>query len=76
MINSESKRLARMIQTFLDVERLADGQMEMKHERFAMGAVVETCVKRVQPIAERKHIALSIDGCGDGWVTGDRELME
>jgi CHASE2 domain-containing sensor protein len=28
MINSESKRLARMIQTFLDVERLADGQRE------------------------------------------------
>ena len=31
MINQESKRLARMIQTFLDVERLSDGQMELKH---------------------------------------------
>jgi len=30
MINSESKRLARMIQTFLDVERLSDGQLELK----------------------------------------------
>ena len=28
MINAESKRLARMIQTFLDIERLTDGQME------------------------------------------------
>ena len=35
MINSESKSLARMIQTFLDVERLADGQMELKQESFA-----------------------------------------
>ena len=35
MINSESKRLARLIQTFLDVERLADGEMEMKREVFA-----------------------------------------
>ena len=34
MINPESKRLARMIQTFLDVERLADGQMELKREPF------------------------------------------
>ena len=34
MINSESKRLARMIQTFLDVERLAEGQMELKRETF------------------------------------------
>ena len=30
MINSESKRLARMIQTFLDVERLSDGQMDLR----------------------------------------------
>jgi signal transduction histidine kinase len=76
MINSESKRLARMIQTFLDVERLADGQMEMKRELFQMGAVVETCVKRVAPIADRKNISLSIDGGVEGAVTGDRELME
>ena len=34
MINQESKRLARMIQTFLDVERLSDGQMELKREAF------------------------------------------
>ena len=34
MINQESKRLARMIQTFLDVERLSDGQMELKGEPF------------------------------------------
>ena len=46
MINSESKRLARMIQTFLDVERLADGQMEMKREPFAAADVVETCITR------------------------------
>ena len=41
MINSESKRLARMIQTFLDVERLADGQMEMKREIVRGSGVVE-----------------------------------
>ena len=34
MINSESKRLARLIQTFLDVERLAEGQMDLKREMF------------------------------------------
>jgi K+-sensing histidine kinase KdpD len=39
MINSESKRLARLIQTFLDVERLADGQMELKRETFPAAEV-------------------------------------
>ena len=40
MINAESKRLARIIQTFLDVERLAEGQMELKREPFNIGDVI------------------------------------
>lgn len=76
MINSESKRLARIIQTFLDVERLAEGQMEMKREPFLAAAVVDTCIARVLPIAERKSIALTLDGPVDGTLLGDRELME
>jgi signal transduction histidine kinase len=76
MINSESKRLARMIQTFLDIERLADGQMEMKREPFAAAAVVETCMKRAGIIAERKKIRLFLDSTVEGTLSGDRELME
>jgi signal transduction histidine kinase len=76
MINSESKRLARMIQTFLDVERLADGQMELKKESFAASAVVDSCMKRVGPIAERKNIKLFLDTPVEATLTGDRELME
>jgi signal transduction histidine kinase len=76
MINSESKRLARLIQTFLDVERLAEGQMELKREPFSAAAVVETCMKRVGPIAERKKIAIFLDTDVEGTLTGDRELME
>jgi signal transduction histidine kinase len=76
MINSESKRLARMIQTFLDVERLAEGEMEMKREPFAVADVVEACMRRAAPIAERKHISLMLDARAEGTMTGDRELME
>jgi signal transduction histidine kinase len=76
MINSESKRLARMIQTFLDVERLADGQMELKKESFGAIEVVDSCMKRVGPIAERKNIKLFLDTPVAASLTGDRELME
>jgi signal transduction histidine kinase len=76
MINSESKRLARMIQTFLDVERLADGQMELKKERFEAALIVESCMKRVEPIAERKKIRMSLDTPVGGTLIGDRELLE
>ena len=76
MINSESKRLARLIQTFLDVERLADGQMELKRETFAAAEVIEICMKRVAPLAEQKRIGISFDTAAEGTLTGDRELME
>jgi len=76
MINSESKRLSRIIQTFLDVERLADGQMEMKREPFAAADIVETCLKRVRPLAERKQITIDLENPPEGSFLGDRELME
>jgi len=76
MINSESKRLARMIQNFLDVERLAEGQMEMKREPFSLAEVVETCMSRARPIGERKRIKIFLDGSVEGTLEGDRELME
>ncbi len=76
MINSESKRLARMIQTFLDVERLADGQMELKREPFNICDVASSCYKRAVPIAERKKINVVLDTSMDASLVGDRELME
>ena len=76
MINSESKRLARMIQTFLDVERLSAGEMELKQERFAMSDVITACLERVHPLAERKNIRIVIEPDPQGELTGDRELME
>jgi signal transduction histidine kinase len=75
MINQESKRLARMIQTFLDVERLSDGQMELKKETFGIGEIVDTCVSRARPLAERKNIRIVTEGLY-GSMEGDRELME
>jgi signal transduction histidine kinase len=76
MINSESKRLARMIQTFLDVERLSEGQMELKREPFSMRDVVLTCLERVRPVAERKQMRMVCGDLTDDVLIGDRELME
>ncbi|MEO8099828.1 MAG: CHASE2 domain-containing protein [Acidobacteriota bacterium] len=76
MINSESKRLARIIQTFLDVERLAEGNIELKRESFAASDVVAVCMGRVASLAERKNIAMTLDSPVDGTLVGDRELME
>ena len=76
MIHTESQRLARMIQTFLDVERLSEGQMELAREPFAMGDVVRSSFERAQPLAERKRISIALAALDECMVLGDRELME
>lgn len=76
LINAESKRLARMIETFLSVERLSAGQMEMKHERFPLTELVERCTERARAFAERKQISIDIEALPPDELTGDRELME
>jgi signal transduction histidine kinase len=76
LINSESKRLGRMISTFLTVERLSAGQMELKRESFSAGELVNTCVDRASPLAERKQIRVEVEDPIDGELSGDRELME
>jgi signal transduction histidine kinase len=76
LINSESKRLARMIETFLNVERLSAGELELKQETFAVRQVLDACLGRARPLAERKQIRFEVGEVADAALTGDRELME
>jgi len=76
MINAESKRLARMIETFLSVERLSAGQMDLKQERFPLAELVERCAERARPFADRKNIAIDVDPLPAEELVGDQELME
>jgi len=76
MINSESKRLAQMIETFLNSERLSQGQLELKRERFSPEEIVERSVERIRLVADRKAIRVSIKPLPAAPLTGDRELME
>jgi len=76
MINSESKRLAGMIQTFLNVERLSEGEMQLKRDVFPVMEVIDNCLQRIAPVAERKNIALHRGEVAAVSLSGDRELME
>jgi signal transduction histidine kinase len=77
LINSESKRLARMVEVFLSVERLSAKQMELKHESIAVKLMMEVCVARAGPLADRKHIAVTLKPISeDLHISGDGELME
>src|SRR4029078_2847934 len=74
--NSQSKRLGKMIEIFLSVERLSAGQLELKKEQFNGTDLLSVCVERVRPLAERKQIRISVEPGPDAPLVGDRELME
>jgi signal transduction histidine kinase len=76
LINTESKRLAQMIETFLSVERLSAGQMELKHEPFNAPEVMNKCIGRIRPVADRKSIEIRSGALPAGTLVGDSELME
>jgi len=75
-INSESKRLGKMIQTFLDVERLSAGQMELRNETIDSGELIRACLERARALAGRKKIAFTLGRLDSAALAGDRELME
>lgn len=76
MINAESKRLAQMIETFLNAERLSAGQMELKRERFVADEILASCIARIRPVADRKRIRIAQTPLPTEMLTGDRELVE
>lgn len=76
MIHSESKRLASMIQTFLDVERLAEGEIELKRDAFALNEVLLAALERARVLAERKEMTMSVGAIPAAQLRGDRELLE
>lgn len=76
MINVESKRLAQMIQTFLDVERLAGGEMELKKDQFHLSEVMLPALERARLLAEKKDQKLEVGALPTGAVRGDREMLE
>lgn len=76
MINSESKRLAQMITTFLSVEKLGAGQLQLQRTEFPVADLVAICVDRALPLAEKKRITLSAGAFEGKTISGDRELME
>jgi signal transduction histidine kinase len=76
MIHSESKRLASMIQTFLDVERLAEGEMELKRDVFPLSGVLLAALDRARVLAERKEMSTQVGAIPHGHIRGDKELLE
>ena len=76
LIHQESKRLARMVEMFLSVERLRAGQLELHRQAVGADDVLARCIERAHPLARRKQIRIEhAEGTGD-YILGDPEFLE
>ncbi len=78
LIHRESRRLARMIEMFLSVERLSAGQLELKRDPVSGAELLSICIERARPLADRKQIRIELaaTAASEEAVLGDREFLE
>ena len=76
LIHRESRRLATLVERFLDVERLSAGEMELRRQSVSLRSLVERTMERVQPLAGRKNIQVRAVASEEMETVGDSELLE
>ncbi len=76
MIHRESKRLGRMVETFLSVEELSAGERELACEAVPAAEILGAALDRARPAAEKKNIEIERDFADPAPIWGDREFLE
>jgi signal transduction histidine kinase len=77
LLYEESKRLGRLVERFLSVERLSAGEMELRRERVDLAALLRSIVQRLLPLAARKGVQLAAAENTEAIeIDADAELLE
>ncbi|HMC15949.1 MAG TPA: ATP-binding protein [Albitalea sp.] len=72
IIERQVAHLLRLVDDLLDVSRIAEGKIQLQHERVDMKAVVATALELVNPLLERRHQALELELPDEAlFVSGD-----
>lgn len=61
LIHQSGSHLLEVVQMLLDMSRLEAGKFELATDAFAPEAVIEPCLKMIDPLARLKHVRLVAD---------------
>jgi signal transduction histidine kinase len=77
MIQSETARLSRMAQDFLDLSRLESGRLQFDQQPVDLKVVAEDVIKLQKAQADKKEISMSIESLGAvPMVFGDYDRLK
>ena len=61
IVNGECERLIASVSRILDLSRMEAGMAEFQFDLFDMAPIIQNVTVKLEPIADRKNIALSLD---------------
>ncbi len=74
IIESEARRLSRLVNDILDISRMETGRLELKKEKFSIFDLVKTVI-RTSAIPENLSIEYDVSNEFDATIFGDRERL-
>lgn len=76
VISEETMRMGRLIENLLDLSRLESGRLKMDEQPFHLIEVVESVIKRLQPLKDKKNATVEIKADGIPPVFADPDRIE
>jgi signal transduction histidine kinase len=65
-MSSEANRLVRLSSTFLDIEKIESGKLEVEMKKFSLGDIVEPSISAVRSLADARNIEI-VDSSNKAW---------
>ena len=76
IISDETKRLARLVRSMLDLSRIDSGAMQLKKQKFNLSEVIFQALLSFEHRIEEKHIEVQgFDGFDQVTINGDADLI-
>ncbi len=76
IINEESQRLARLIESLLDLNRFDSGHLRLRRQPVDMAEIVADTVRLLEPVGQASQVALKlVSEAADTRVDADRDQM-
>jgi len=77
MVRDSSTHLLNLINDVLDISKIEAGQLTPVMASFDLRASIEKCIRTIQPLADKKGLALEIEiGAGVGTFISDQRRVE
>jgi signal transduction histidine kinase/response regulator RpfG family c-di-GMP phosphodiesterase len=76
IMNDETQRLARLIESVLDLNRFDSGELRLERQPVELGEIVEDTVKLLSPVAQTGQVSLKLlNDCADTRTEADPDQM-